>query len=388
MSALHRFARHLADRAPRSEPLPLVEITTAVMPYRSCRRVLELESAEDYDLLLLRLLAEDAGLAVTFPPEVAERCRAEVDGPNPDLSLLERLEGATIRLNRDAIARAPRPEAERPAPAANARYELVFLETEAELPPPAAPPPHPPPPAATAAPTTPAGAGSAVEPREEPAVPVMASPEPAPTPPPLPLPVSEVEIADHLDIETEEEPAGKEGPGPSDVEAVARQEAAELEPDPLAGLLEEVEAPETPAAGPDPLAPRESGEVEELHPGAMDLPEPHETSPAPEPAPPAAEPAPRRFGDSDPVAAAGPHPPPPDSHIEPPMPVSSATSPGPTRCPSCAAILPQGRPVRFCPDCGRSVVATRCRRCAAELEPSWRHCVECGEPAGGDTRFA
>lgn len=384
MSTLHRFARHLAERATAAaDPLVVTDIATVLMPYRSCRRALELDSAEDYDLLLLRLVAEDAGLATTFPPEVADRCRAEVGGANPDLSLLERLEGATVTLDRVAIARAPVEQHSRPQPAANAGYELEYPETEAELPPPAAAAA-----AAVAVPVVPPDA-LRVEPRaappRQPTPPAAVPPLPPPT---QPDPVSEEEVADHLEIEPPE-PETIAPPTEPVVDSASGPATAEAEPDPLAGLLAEVEAPAGAVTEPGPYVHTDSHPVGELDLGAMDLPggaveEPvaaPEVGPrgavgtaAPWPEPPAPEPAPAVSGISP--------------AIEDPMPAPAPTSLVPSRCPSCAAILPLGRPVRFCPDCGRSVVATRCNRCSADLEPGWRHCVVCGEQAGGDSRFA
>jgi hypothetical protein len=47
-------------------------------------------------------------------------------------------------------------------------------------------------------------------------------------------------------------------------------------------------------------------------------------------------------------------------------------------CRSCGEKLPLGMKTKFCPHCGQSQALTRCPECQANLEPGWRHCVNCG----------
>lgn len=53
-------------------------------------------------------------------------------------------------------------------------------------------------------------------------------------------------------------------------------------------------------------------------------------------------------------------------------------------CRHCGAGLPAHRPVNFCPHCGRSQTVPECPRCRTELEPGWKHCVNCGAAVGGE----
>ena len=103
MDELTRFARQLVERlATRSEgiqrPVSVAEVRRTFLPYRAQRRALGLESVEDYETVLLRLVAEERGYVKTSPPATAERCRAELAQANPDLGVLEEIADSTIQL--------------------------------------------------------------------------------------------------------------------------------------------------------------------------------------------------------------------------------------------------------------------------------------------------
>ena len=104
----HLLVANLAAVDPRRlrQPLQVAEILRDVLPYRANRRALGIESAEDYEALLLRLCAGDGGLARTDPPEIQARFRSELATPNPDLSLLRTHGDALVSLTGPAVARA------------------------------------------------------------------------------------------------------------------------------------------------------------------------------------------------------------------------------------------------------------------------------------------
>lgn len=52
-------------------------------------------------------------------------------------------------------------------------------------------------------------------------------------------------------------------------------------------------------------------------------------------------------------------------------------------CYACAEVLPVGREVRFCPQCGMDQRHRPCAECGERLERDWRFCVECGAAANG-----
>src|SRR5258706_14576045 len=76
MDELTRFARILMERlATRPEgvarPVSVAEVRKNVLPYRAQRKALGLDSVEDYETVLLRLVAEERGYVKTLPAAAA-----------------------------------------------------------------------------------------------------------------------------------------------------------------------------------------------------------------------------------------------------------------------------------------------------------------------------
>ena len=228
MTELERLVRRLVSvlesRDPDGlhRPIAVAELRESVVPYRVHRAALGISSAEDYELLVLRLVAEEGEFVRTNPPAAAARAREEVASTNPNLDLVDQLADATIQIGGAGLAKI-----------AMLAEDVVVVPPD----PPAAPEPPPPPP----------------------------PPPPQPPPPPPPLP-----------------------PAP--------------------------EVPEFEALEPVPDAP-------------------------------------------------------------------AAVAPGTATCRHCAAVLPTGRIVTFCPYCGVRLGARACAGCGAELEAEWRHCISCGKAA-------
>lgn len=139
MSDLEHFFRQLvtnlaaADPRRLHQPLQVAEIQRDILPYRANRRALALESAEDYEVLLLRLCAGEGGFARTDPPELQARFGSELAGTNPDLSILRTHGDALVSLARVAVARAledPHASYEPPAAPPSVPEETLDVASE------------------------------------------------------------------------------------------------------------------------------------------------------------------------------------------------------------------------------------------------------------------
>jgi predicted RNA-binding Zn-ribbon protein involved in translation (DUF1610 family) len=113
---LRRFfrllVRNLAATGPGrlSAPIQLEQIRSTVLPYRAYRRVLQLESSEEYELVLIRLCAGQGGYAQIRPNDVQAEFAAEALSSNPDLTIVLRHPDAALVLNNEHLANAMDPE--------------------------------------------------------------------------------------------------------------------------------------------------------------------------------------------------------------------------------------------------------------------------------------
>jgi Double zinc ribbon len=238
---VERFFRRLVsnlaatDPARLRRPVPLDEISREILPYRANRRALQLDTSEDYELVLLRLCAGEGALVRTEPEEARARFAQEIRSANPDLDVLHTFENVRLTLTASSVARA--------------------LEAEPED---------------------------------------IYAPPGRPAEPELVLGASQF--------------------------------------DDLPGLRE-ADLPGVEALGEPPDSEELPGD-EEL----SDVEEPPETGEA-------------------------------------------AVESGPS-CLYCGGALPVHRPVNFCPHCGQSQTQILCPECRSEIEPGWRHCVNCGAAVG------
>ena len=236
MTDVERFFRRLvsnlaaSDPARLRRPVPLDDILRDILPYRANRRALQLDTSEDYELVLLRLCAGEGSLVRTEPEEARARFAQEIDSPNPDLEVLHSFEHVRLTIRPEPLGWALAPEP-----------EPIY-----------APP------------------GRGAEPEDE--------PEPA-------LVLGSAQFDEGHDLDESELPV---------VEAV-REPPDDEEP---------LEADEPPADDIRPI------------------------------------------------------------------------------CIYCGGSLPANRPVNFCPHCGQSQTQLLCPECRSEVEPGWRHCVNCGAAVG------
>jgi hypothetical protein len=127
-------------------PVAVAELYQQLVPYRTHRTSLAIDTHEDYEMALLRLLAGERGYAFLEPDEARAALAAEAASINPDTGLYRRFGGATVTFDpehvrtalgagappaADASAASPEPSAPR-APRAPAREPEWFPEVADE----------------------------------------------------------------------------------------------------------------------------------------------------------------------------------------------------------------------------------------------------------------
>ena len=118
MTDVERFFRRLvsnlaaSDPARLRHPVPLDDILRDILPYRANRRVLRLDTSEDYELVLLRLCAGEGSLVRTEPEEARARFAREAESSNPDLEVLHSFEHVELTIRPEPLswALAPYPD--------------------------------------------------------------------------------------------------------------------------------------------------------------------------------------------------------------------------------------------------------------------------------------
>jgi hypothetical protein len=144
---VERFFRRLvsnlaaSDPARLRHPVALDDILRDILPYRANRRALQLDTSEDYELVLLRLCAGEGSLVRTEPEEARARFAQEVDSPNPDLEVLHSFERVLLTIRPEPLgwALAPEPgeepgEPEPPLVLGSTQFDKGFDLGEIELP--------------------------------------------------------------------------------------------------------------------------------------------------------------------------------------------------------------------------------------------------------------
>lgn len=109
MTDLERFFRRIVsnlaatDAARLRHPLPLADVPSSVVPYRSNRRALRVETSEEYEMVLLRLCAGEGGFIRTEPEAVRRKFEEEVRSTNPDLEVIHRFENVVLTLHPERV---------------------------------------------------------------------------------------------------------------------------------------------------------------------------------------------------------------------------------------------------------------------------------------------
>ncbi len=141
-----------------TRPFEVSVLHQQLIPYRLNRREIGIDSAEEYELALMRLLSGARGL-LSGDGEMQEAIRAELESANPDLSSFRAWGTSTVELSAAAVRAldgAPAPQPQPPtAPSVTRQADLAGRATQ-ELP---------------------ASGSSTAVPRQEPA---PSAPQPAP----------------------------------------------------------------------------------------------------------------------------------------------------------------------------------------------------------------
>lgn len=132
MTDLERFAALLlaewqSECGRTDAALDVGDLLDKTFSYKKARRALSLESSEYYDLLVLRLASEEAGLVQTSPGEAAEIARTTLASKVPDLDQLQLIRTASVTFSDDAVNRL---EGVRPLPNSGAPSKAVPAQEE------------------------------------------------------------------------------------------------------------------------------------------------------------------------------------------------------------------------------------------------------------------
>jgi hypothetical protein len=117
-------------------PFEVGELYTTLIPYRHNRRELELDTNQDYEHALLRLLAGERGYLIGDPQMQAD-LRAELDSPNPDLTKFRAYATTMVSIAPDGARTVEPPVVRRPGSGGS----VAIPSNPAPLP--ASPPPAP-----------------------------------------------------------------------------------------------------------------------------------------------------------------------------------------------------------------------------------------------------
>lgn len=118
MTDLERLFRRLVDNliaidpARLHRPIAVADLLGSVIPYRTNRRSLSIDSAEDYDMLVLRLCTGEGGFVHMVSDDIRQVFSDQLTSPNPDLEVLREYGKAELHLGTEPLAHAlgPGPE--------------------------------------------------------------------------------------------------------------------------------------------------------------------------------------------------------------------------------------------------------------------------------------
>jgi hypothetical protein len=112
-------------------PIAVAELHRRLVPYAICRDALGLATKAEYDMALLRLLADNGSLDVE-ERALREAVTRELGSPEPGLAILQRFAASEVRLvaSDDVPARAPVPASAESAGPPPFSYETERLDQD------------------------------------------------------------------------------------------------------------------------------------------------------------------------------------------------------------------------------------------------------------------
>ena len=299
-----------------SNPFSTEELYQVIVPYRHHRQELGIDTNQDYEMALMRLLSGERGYLIV-DREMRESLTQELESSNPDTSLFRAFNDRSVTVASDAVAMLEpsarqSDDARMAAPAQPARHNSAAAHGGvANRPSPSQPPSR----------GRSGGLGTPPSAPYSAALPVAG----------MPLP-----------------------PGPPMRSATA-QGAGYAQADPvLPPAPPRASAPPPTRPAPAPTAPS------------------HATGrPAGASGHGAAMPAPTFGG-----FRGGPTNSPAHDMASTRRTITAAALGG--RCRYCSGTLPDGRQLTFCPHCGQDLTVQQCPACSTELELGWKFCTTCG----------
>ena len=119
MDELDRMYRRLVQNVRTSfpdllgRPFEVSELYTALIPYRLNKREMGLDTNQDYEHALLRLLSGERGYLIG-DPQMQSELQAELESPNPDLSKFRAYSTSMISIAPDGARSVEPPVLRRP----------------------------------------------------------------------------------------------------------------------------------------------------------------------------------------------------------------------------------------------------------------------------------
>ena len=94
-----------ADGGADGGPIAVGTLLDRLLPYRVARRLLGVDASEDYEALVLQLLAEAEDLVRVDPVDAADMAKDTIGSRLPDLAVLQLLRSATVTITERTMAR-------------------------------------------------------------------------------------------------------------------------------------------------------------------------------------------------------------------------------------------------------------------------------------------